>query len=290
VGLVKRFGKLDWSKPVDSEKLQLDNATEYLVRVLDLLDAAYGLRGKYVADIGGSNISSEIAGYYGIQKMVCIDPVTRWYSDLGYDIQKTRYANIDLVTNECFASAWENNSYFIVDEPAENLTEEYHNRFDIVVSMSTFEHVDSVEKTMDNIYYMLRPGGIMYASYEPVFSCAKGHHVWINEELCFARLPELDFFHLKYTYGEAREFLKGIPKFDGYVDMILEQAYHSHVINRKTFSQHMDEISRSRFHNYVVDYWYRDREPAKEDLERIRQRFGEQRFDVRGIAVTAYKE
>lgn len=290
MGLIKSFGRLDWSKPVGHEKLQLDQATEYLIRVLDMLDDAYGLKGKMVADIGGSNISPEIAAYYGIQKMVCVDPVTRWYSDLGYDIQETRYAELDLVSNEQFRHAWDSKSYFIVDEPAENLTEEYYSKFDIVVSMSTFEHVDSVEKTMNNIYNMLNPGGVMFASYEPVFSCAKGHHVWINEELCFAKLPELDFFHLKYTYDEAKEFLKGFDKFDGYVDTILEQAYHSHVINRKTFHQHMDEISRSRFHNYVIDYWYRDCEPEKEDLERIRRRFGEQRFDVRGIAVTAYKD
>lgn len=103
-------------------------------------------------------------------------------------------------------------------------------------------------------------------------------------------MPELDFFHLKYTCEEAREFLKGFEKFNGYIDTILEQTYHSHVINRKTFQQHIDEISRSRFSNYVIDYWYQDKEPASEDIDRIRKRFGKQRFDVRGIAVTAYKE
>ena len=86
------------------------------------------------------------------------------------------------------------------------------------------------------------------------------------------------------------EFLKGFEKFDGFIDTILEQTYHSHVINRKTFQQHIDEISRSHFHNYVIDYWYRDQEPSPEDLARIKERFGEQRYDVRGIAVTAFKD
>ena len=288
---IKSFGKLDWSKPLDPEKMRLDQATDYLIRVLDMLDETYGLKGKCVADIGGSNISPEIASFYGMKKMVCVDPVTRWYSDLGYDIQNTRYAQLDLVTNAHFQDAWENKSYFIMDEPAEQLTHDLDCKFDIIVSMSTFEHVDSVEETMNSIYRMLHSGGgILFASYEPLFTCAKGHHVWVNEELCFAKLPELDFFHLKYTYEEAKAFLKGFEKFDGFIDTILEQTYHSHVINRKTFQQHIDEISRSHFRNHVIDYWYRDQEPSPEDLARIKERFGEQRYDVRGIAVTAFKD
>ena len=285
------FGKLDFSMPLAPEKLRLDQATDYLIRVLDMLDRTYGLSGKCVADIGGSNISPEIASFYEIKKMVCVDPVTRWYADLGYDIQNTRYAKLDLVKNDRFLEAWEQQSYFIVDEPAEQLTHEYGQRFDIIVSMSTFEHVDSVEETMNHIYRMLRPGGgILFASYEPLFTCAKGHHVWINEELCFAKLPELDFFHLKYTFEEAREYLSRFEKFGGYIDTILEQTYRSHVINRKTFQQHIDEISRSKFSNYVIDYWYRDQMPSAADLDQIRRRYGEQRYDVRGIAITAYKD
>ncbi|MDE7311934.1 MAG: hypothetical protein K2N87_10045 [Eubacterium sp.] len=57
---IKRFGKLDWSKPVAPSKMQLNQATNYLIRVLDMLDTTYGLEGKCVADIGGSNISPEI--------------------------------------------------------------------------------------------------------------------------------------------------------------------------------------------------------------------------------------
>ena len=112
---IKSFGKLDWSKPLDPEKMRLDQATDYLIRVLDMLDETYGLKGKCVADIGGSNISPEIASFYGMKKMVCVDPVTRWYSDLGYDIQNTRYAQLDLVTNAHFQDAWENKSYFIME-------------------------------------------------------------------------------------------------------------------------------------------------------------------------------
>lgn len=156
---IKSFGKLDFNKPIEPLKMQLNRATDYLIRVLDMLDISYGLEGKCVADIGGSNISPEIASYYGIKKMVCVDPVTRWYSDLGYDIKNTRYANLCLVTNQTFSDAWENKSYFIIDEPAEQLTHELDNKFDIIVSMSTFEHVDSIEETMNSIYRMLRRGG-----------------------------------------------------------------------------------------------------------------------------------
>ena len=40
---IKSFGKLDWSKPLDPEKMRLDQATDYLIRVLDMLDLTYGL-------------------------------------------------------------------------------------------------------------------------------------------------------------------------------------------------------------------------------------------------------
>ena len=47
-----------------------------------------------------------------------------------------------------------------MDEPAEQLTHDLDCKFDIIVSMSTFEHVDSVEETMNSIYRMLHSGGV----------------------------------------------------------------------------------------------------------------------------------
>lgn len=284
------IGKIDWSKPLEKEKLQLENATEYMIRVLDMLDEMIGLEGKVVGDIGGSNISPQVAQYYGMKKMICVDPVTMWFKDCGYDVALTQYARIELVKNDTFLEHWETLDYFIVDELAENLTQEYYDKFDVIVSMSTFEHVNSITDTLNNIYNLLKSGGIAFATYEPIFSCAKGHHVWIDENLCFAKLPELDFFHLKYTYEEAGEYLIGIEKFKDHIDTILEQAFHSHVINRKTFNEHIAEISRSRFDEYHICYWSKDREPTLEERLLIERHYERQRFDIRGLAVTAYKQ
>ena len=49
--------------------------------------------------------------------------------------------------------------------------------FDAVMSMSTFEHIADVPKALSEIHRVLKPGGKVLLSFEPLWTCAYGHHL-----------------------------------------------------------------------------------------------------------------
>jgi SAM-dependent methyltransferase len=49
--------------------------------------------------------------------------------------------------------------------------------FDIVVSLSTFEHVADVARVLAEVRRVLRPGGNALITFEPVWTCSYGHHL-----------------------------------------------------------------------------------------------------------------
>jgi SAM-dependent methyltransferase len=283
------FLEVDFSASVDYRLIEELGASEYLIKVLEAVDKSYGLKGKVVADIGGSNITPQIARHYGIKKMVCIDPITKWFSGLQQDISKSTYADIPLLKNQDFLEAYNTLDYFILDECGEDLQSDCDNKFDIILSMSAFEHVNSITAVMDNIYNMLKPRGFMFSTYEPIFSCAKGHHIWVDDEINFTNVPELDFFHMLYSYEEAAAFLEKQERFFRCKDKILDIVYKSDVINRKTLNTHLTEIANSKFGKYKIVFWYLDKQPTEEEFKILSRKYGAQRFDVRGITVYAEK-
>ncbi|MBD1905410.1 MULTISPECIES: class I SAM-dependent methyltransferase [Cyanophyceae] len=48
--------------------------------------------------------------------------------------------------------------------------------FDIICSDAVFEHCRDLKSVLKNLYILLRPGGIMYASYGPIWYCLGGDH------------------------------------------------------------------------------------------------------------------
>lgn len=59
------------------------------------------------------------------------------------------------------------------------------NSFDIVVSVATFEHIPDLEKCLAEIKRVLKPGGIFYTEFGPIWSGVIGHHCynWIKDEV-----------------------------------------------------------------------------------------------------------
>ena len=59
-------------------------------------------------------------------------------------------------------------------------TEFPDNYFDYIYSLATFEHIFDLDKAMKEMHRILKPGGLLYAKFGPIWSSCWGHHLWIN--------------------------------------------------------------------------------------------------------------
>lgn len=272
-------------KMQNRKKYLSEDFPQYHLDILEEIDKTYSLKGKTIIDIGGSNIPIEIMKSFGVKKFVCVDPISKW----GY-YQKDNVCFGKRIYKETeFSNAFENEYSFIIDNEVETLGEQFNNIFDIAISISTFEHVNSIKETLNVIHRMLKSKGVIISQYEPVFSCASGHHVYVSKEYNFNNMPEIDYLHLLYKEDEAREYIKSIERFDKNIqEEIIRQAYHSNVINRFMIKDHIVGFHNSLFNKFIVEYFYM--QPVPEEIrQKLVTNYGDQRYDIRGIKYIGIK-
>ena len=257
----------------------------YHLEILETLNRQFSLKGKTIIDIGGSNIPTGVMKLFGVRKFVCIDPVTKW----GYFIEDNKCFDKKIVKINDFKVAFNQEYSFIVDDNAENINSDFYGIFDLAISISTFEHVKSVQKTINNIYSILKDNGILHAQYEPIYSCSSGHHVYVDGKYNFNNMPEISYMHLLYNQKGAKNIVKKFSRFDAsIIKKIIDNAYQSDFINRFLLNEHITSIYNSYFNKYNLEYFYIEPVPNK-ILSILNKKYGKMRYDVRGIKITCYK-
>lgn len=104
--------------------------------------------------------------------------------------------------------------------------------FDCVVSMSTFEHIGDVPRALGEIERVLKPEGRALISFEPLWSCAYGHHLHHLGEVARSVPP---WAHLVWSRERMRaqlaaELAKGSTAHG--VDELLSLMFDDTFINR----------------------------------------------------------
>ncbi|MCL2566933.1 MAG: class I SAM-dependent methyltransferase [Alphaproteobacteria bacterium] len=185
-----------------------------------------------------------------------------------------------------------NNFCFIIDSDAEELekTTILNDYFDFIISMSAFEHVANVNTCVKVIYKLLHNSGVFYTHFEPIYSSAKGHHLYINDDVYFAKLPQLNYKHLLNTKEEIKEFID--VSFDWSYDFknraLYQMTDHGKLVNKKMFNDYILEIMNSPFNSYSINYIML--ESVLQDIQiRLVEKFGDMRFDVGGFIIKLIK-
>lgn len=125
------------------------------------------------------------------------------------------------------------------------------NSFDAILSVATMEHVNGLDPFMMEAARVLRPGGLFYAEFCPIWSSALGHHVYAVAGTKEARFwkpgknPIPDYAHLLWTPDEMREHLKSSPCSEELIDPIIQWIYYGDDINRCHFEDYIDAFSES---------------------------------------------
>ena len=141
---------------------------KFWIRLGGMLDVA----GKYCLDLGAGvcSLSAELAS--NCAHVVDLDP-DRERIEIGKDIIRRRFP-ADFKRIKFFADT---SSAFL----GENL-------FDYVFSRDTFEHIGDLESVFGDIKRLLKPGGVLYAGFSPLYNSPFGDHKLLNLKLPWAHL------------------------------------------------------------------------------------------------------
>ena len=137
--------------------------------------------------------------------------------------------------------------------------------FDIVVSASAFEHIYNLDAALKGMYNVLKPGGVLWARFGPIWSCYYGHHLWFrenNELINYWNVLLPPFCHLLMSPNEL--YAKVVK--DHHVTLaqrIVNFVFHDEGQNHFFFEDYRAVLYRSQFNVLVFAGYY---DPKAEEI------------------------
>lgn len=201
----------------------LDAIRAYNHTMIEALDHSRPLRGKRVLDIGASPHG------YALERALQLGAAE--YVGVGLDVHEPIEVRAAHGTGHLLAMNAEQ-----LDFPGES--------FDLVFSISTFEHVSDVAKVLAEIKRVLKPGGSALISFEPIWTCSYGHHLHH-----FGPVSKVmpDWAHLIWDKSRMLSELAGV--WPANAALTLEEAarwvYDSDAINRVPIAEMRDHFAAS---------------------------------------------
>jgi SAM-dependent methyltransferase len=204
-------------------KEMLDGIRAFNHRTVDDLNAIYPLKGALLLDVGASPHG------YALER--ALEDGATLYVGVGLDIARSEHVVGD-----------RGNVGILFDTDAASL-QFPAGMFDLVLSISTLEHVSDVDAVLSEIARVLKPGGLALFTFEPIWSCSYGHHLH-HFGNCAKLVPP--WAHLTRTPEQMRELLTGRWPEDAplSLDQAIEWTYSSQAINRLTVRDFRDRFSR----------------------------------------------
>jgi SAM-dependent methyltransferase len=122
--------------------------------------------------------------------------------------------------------------------------------FDAVLSVATMEHVRGIDAFLAEVARVLRPKGLYYTEFSPIWSSAHGHHVYAvagSREARFwkpGKNPIPDYGHLLMTPDEMRAYLRSGPCAEELIEPIIQWVYHGDDINRCHYEEYLEAFRK----------------------------------------------
>lgn len=260
---------------------------------------SFGLRGKRVLEIGGSNLPREMLfGDFKVAQWVSVDYLDHWESVLsGLSYREKSYLQ-DHYAKEGVSSL--NNvktlslckDYTILNGSAANIPSCFNGYFDLVVSFSCLEHIEKFDVVLKNIYDCLKKNGVFYATAGAMYSSHAGHHFFVSPDMSFRtyhRNMIPPFAHLLMTPETLADHLRPFHSPE-LLEEIVQQCFHRDHINRLFYEDYERILREAPFERAEITPT--DSFPPNDTMQKtLEQKFkGYSRFDVDHFEITAYKD
>jgi ubiquinone/menaquinone biosynthesis C-methylase UbiE len=152
------------------------------------------------------------------------------------------------------------------------------NSFDAVLSVATMEHVNGLDVFLAEVARVLKHKGFFYTEFSPIWSSAKGHHVYAvvgPKEARFwkpGKNPIPDYAHLLMTPDEMREYLRSGPCTEELIEPIIQWVYFGDSLNRCHYEEYMESFRKIPLAIQAMRFGYDS--PDNETLASLRLKYG----------------
>jgi len=201
----------------------LNAIRNYNHTIIDALHQIHPLRGMTVLDIGASPHG------YALEHALALGAAS--YVGIGLDVHEPICVRGPAGLGE------------LQNQNAEQL-HFADGSFDLIVSMSTFEHVAHADRVLAEIRRVLKPGGQALVTFEPIWTCAYGHHLHHFGPVS-SYMP--DWAQLIWTKEQAADALASVWPADATLSLAdaITWTYDSSAINRIGIREMRDYFDRS---------------------------------------------
>src|SRR5262249_46164480 len=132
--------------------------------------------------------------------------------------------------------------------------------FDVIVSSSAFEHIQTFEVAVEEMYRILRPGGYLFSHFGPIWSGTYGHHVTLTYQGTLYNYWNLilpPYCHLLMTPEQVADSLARTHPPD-FCRLVAEYVFTSEDQNRLFYEDYEAIITKSAFKVLLFkgyDHW-----------------------------------
>jgi glycosyltransferase involved in cell wall biosynthesis/SAM-dependent methyltransferase len=239
--------------PEQIEECQSKFNLSYHVSYAKICQDLVGFQDKDVLEVGGSLPPDFVFDYLGVKSWTGIE--TPDYEESlretgGLTHQGTIIKNIKNIRDFKFNKKQEQ-KYNLYLENIEDLPEIFYDKYDLIFSIATFEHIHKLPLALDKMFFALRQGGKLFSMFSPIWSAHDGHHLpdiidKNGNKYNFGNSPIPPWGHLLMTRGEMTKYLyQKIDKTTA--DQIVYYIYQSNHINRFFTEDYIDVIQESLF-------------------------------------------
>ena len=163
--------------------------------------------------------------------------------------------------------------------------------FDVVFSSSAFEHIGRLAKALSEMHRVLKPEGVMYSDFGPIWSAAGGHHIRGRPQKALKAAglwPFPDWGQLTMPVNELRLFLSKDLEPDE--ARRVERVIHRRpTLNRMFYEDYVHDFYASPFRVVRIDLKIGEEPPADVLALLKRRKPGRSNFHVNGFRVVLKK-
>ncbi|MBF0341870.1 MAG: methyltransferase domain-containing protein, partial [Magnetococcales bacterium] len=130
-----------------------------------------GLQGKRILEVGGSLPRDFVFETFGVRQWIALEETQYWDETLSTGHITGTPPDIGKILRLRDQTPATLSDYDVLTGKIEDYPEALSGCFDVVFSIAAFEHIARLPEALEKIHTSLRPGGILFSLFAPVW-CA----------------------------------------------------------------------------------------------------------------------